>query len=751
MFATRHTNPDLAAFPEMVVNGLHAADAQTLLHAVVPVPLDERVRDRIVAETQGNPLALVEWPRRMSPAELAGGFGMPAKLSMTDRIEETFRREVASLPAPTQQFLTVAAAEPTGDPVIVWHAASGLGVVPHDATPAIDAGLVDIGVRVSFRHPLVRSAAYNGAELSDRQAAHRELAAATDPDLDPDRRAWHRALAAPGPDESVARALEQSADRARARGGCSAAGALLERSVALTVDPTRRAQRVVAAAAAHLDGGSFESAAGLLALAEMTLLDETGHAQVDLLRASHAMSHGDVRDTPELFLSAARRFEPIAPELSAMLYLYAFLTTVFLSGLAGEVDMQEVVLTASKVPLTEDPTASEWLLDGLVRFTLEGPAAGAASLRQALGVNLDDAFGDQDIHGLGNLASAADALWDADALRTLAVRHVKVTRELGALNMLPTALNTLAIIDLFEGDLDGAAAAIAEATQLAEASGSNRVPSAPATRAALLGDESAEQAIDDQIATATAARHGFALMTAYWARATLCNARGDYEEALAAATEALRHPGPHGSQLWYHEHVEAAVRCGQSSVAEPTCAFLSETAGASSSDWALGILARSRALLADGNVAEELYRKAIDRLDRTPIRLELARSHLLYGEWLRPRTVASIRARNCARPMKCSRRWVCHAFAERTRHELLATGETVRKRTADAIDELTSQEAHIARLAADGKTNPEIGAQLFISPRTVEWHLRKVFVKLDVASRRELRDALPSQTPTAPS
>ena len=458
VFATRHTNPDLAGFPEMVVNGLHAGDAQTLLHAVVPVPLDERVRDRIVAETHGNPLALVEWPRRMSPAELAGGFGMPAKLSMTDRIEESFRREVASLPAPTQQFLTVAAAEPTGDPVIVWRAASGLGVVSHDATPAIDAGLVDIGVRVSFRHPLVRSAAYNGAELSDRQTAHRELAAATDPDLDPDRRAWHHALAAPGPDENIAQrssnppiALRRAAG-ARLRARCSSDQS---RSLSIRHDTP---QRVVAAATAHLDGGSFESAAGLLALAEMTLLDETGHAQVDLLRASHAMSHGDSRDAPELFLSPARRFEPIAPELSAMLYLYALLTTVFLSGLAGEVDMQEVVLTASKVPLAEDPTASEWLLDGLVRFMLEGPAAGAASLRQALGVNLDDAFGDQDIHGLGNLAAAASALWDGDALRTLAVRHVKVTRELGALNMLPTALNTLAIIDLFEGDLDGAAA-----------------------------------------------------------------------------------------------------------------------------------------------------------------------------------------------------------------------------------------------------------------------------------------------------
>jgi DNA-binding CsgD family transcriptional regulator len=741
VFATRPPNSDLAEFPELVVEGLRAIDAQTLLSAVLQVPLDERVRGRIIAETHGNPLALVELTRGLTPAELAGGFGTPAITAMSSQIEARFSRRVAQLPEPTRRFLTVAAAEPTGDPVIVWRAATALGAGARDASPAIDAGLLELGARVLFRHPLVRSAAYGSATLADRRAAHRSLADATDPNVDPDRRAWHRALGSDGPDEAVAEALEQSAHRARARGGLAAAAALLERSVVLTVDPARRPERVLAAATAHLDAGSFEIAAGLLAVAETTALDEMGRARVDLLRASHAISHGDVRDAPALFVRAAQRLETIAPDVAATLYLHAILAATFVGSLASDVGLREAALVARAFPLREEPSAGEWLRDGLTRLTLDGPAAGAPALRRALEMAPDDAFAPQARHLFGNLSAAASALWDCEAMRTLAMLHVSATRATGAFNMLPTALNTVAIVNVFEGDLDGAGSAIAEANQIVDATRSNRVPSVGAARAALIGHDGAESAIDDQIATAHATRHGFALASALWARATLYNGRAEYDRAFAAGQEAMRQPPEH-SQLWFHELIEAAARCGQRSVAALTLEQLAETAVASGTDWALGIEARSRALLADAALAEEQYRDAIDRLLRTRLRPELARAHLLYGEWLR-RENRRVDARAQLRvAYELFTNIGMRAFAERTSHELAATGETVRKRNVDTFDELTPQEANIARLAADGRTNPEIGAQLFISRRTVEWHLRKVFAKLGVASRRELGRAL---------
>jgi DNA-binding CsgD family transcriptional regulator/tetratricopeptide (TPR) repeat protein len=749
VFATRWPMEDLAGLPELRVGRLHDSDAQSLLYAVLPVPLDERIRDRVVAETQGNPLALIEWPRGLTPADLAGGFGMPTSMAITSRIEESFRRRMDELPSPSRRFLTVAAAEPSGDNAIVWRAATALGIGRHDAVPAVDAGLVELGVRVWFRHPLVRRAAYRSASSTDRRAAHRELADATDPDLDPDRRAWHRALAASAPDEDVAGALERSAGRVRARGGVAAAGALLERSVALTVDPSRRADRMLAAAAAHLEAGSFEVAAGLLAAAEATPLDDVRRARLELLQAVHAVTGGDVRDAPGLFLRAAKRFEPLDVDVARNTYLQAVTSAVYVGSLGRDVGIAEAARAASGFPMSNEPNANEWLLLGLALATVEGPGAAARALRRALETTPRDSFGVEAIHWLGYQCAAATVLWDNDALHELAVRHVTSTREIGALNMLPTALNTLALVCVFEGDLDGAAAAIDEATHIVAVTGSHLVPSVDATRAGLQGEDDAERVVDAQIATARAEGHGLALKSALWARATLLNGTGDYERALVAATEAMAHPWEWVSQLSFHELVEAATRCRRFAVANLALERLAETVAASGSDWAVGIQRRSQALVAPDAVAEGLFGEAIERLRRTSIRPELARAHLLYGEWLR-RQNRRVDARAQLRTawemlaaMKIER------FAERARRELLATGETVRKRTADSIDELTAQESRIARLAADGLRNPEIGSQLFISPRTVEWHLRKVFTKLQVTSRRELREALPRHGPAA--
>jgi DNA-binding CsgD family transcriptional regulator/tetratricopeptide (TPR) repeat protein len=743
VFATRQEEV-LAEFPEIRVEGLGESDAQTLLSTVLHVALDERVRDRIVAETRGNPLALVEWPRGLAPAELAGGFGMPSVLPIAGQIEESFRRRIAELPPPTQRFLTVAAAEPTGDPVLVWRAAGALDLGPGDASLAIDAGLIEIGFRVGFRHPLVRSAAYGSASLTERQAAHRELARATDPEADPDRQAWHRALGSPGPDEDIAQALERSAARARSRGGLAAAGALLERSLILTVDASRRADRALAAALAHHDAGSFEIAAGLMAAAEAIPLDEARRAQLDSLRAYHAINSGSPREAAALAIRSAQRLEPLDADAARGLYLQAMSAACVIGSLNdGAADLNDAALAASRCPPSSAPTPNDWLVVGLAQATIEGPVAASPALRRALAGTAGEPIDEHAIHLLGYRCAAASVLWDVDSLRELALLHIRATRATGGLSMLPTALTTHAQACILEGDLDAAASAVAEAAQIDAVTGNRFSFSVGAILAAVRGDEGAAALVDDQVSNARAAGLGLAVMIALWASATLYNSMGEYEKALAAAKEAMEHRWEWVGHVSFHELVEAAARCGADADAADALERLSATVDPNGSDWALGIQRRSQALLAEGSSAEDGYRDAIDRLGHTSIRPQLARTHLLYGEWLRRenRRVDARAQLRTAHEMFSG--MGMGGFAERARRELLATGETVRKRSVDTLDELTPQEGLIARLAADGRTNAEIGTQLFISPRTAEWHLRKVFTKLGVTSRRDLRDALP--------
>ena len=743
VFATRHETPGLTGFPDMHVEGLRDADAQALLASVVHVELDARVRDRIVAETGGNPLALVEWPRGLALAELASGFGMPSVLPMPGQIEERFRLRIEELPPPTKRFLTVAAAEPTGDPVILWRAANELGLGPDDASVAIDAGLVEIGFRVSFRHPLVRSAAYGSASTPDRQAAHRALARATDPDVDPDRHAWHRALGSPGPDDHIADALERSAARARARSSFAAAGALLERSVALTVDASRRADRALAAALAHHDAGSFERAVALIAAAETMPLDEVRRAQLDSLRAYHAVRSGSPRESVALAIRAAQRMESLDADAARRLHLQAMSAGCVVGSLNdGAADLDDAALAASRCPTSPAPTPNDWLVVGLAATTLDGPVAAGPALRRALGDTASEAIDEDAIHWLGNRCAAATVLWDFESWRDLARLQVQAAR-MGGLSMLPSALTTLAHTSILEGDLDAAASAVAEAAQVDSATGNRFSMSISAILAAVRGHEDAAALIDDHVASARAAGLGLAVMIALWASAKLHNSLGEYEKALAAAEEALAHRFEWVGHTSFHELVEAAARCGERDVAADALARLSATVDPNGSEWALGVRCRSQALLEDGAGAEECYREAIQRLGRTSVRLELARAHLLYGEWLR-RENRRVDARSELRTAhEMFGAMGMHGFAQRARRELAATGETVRKRSVGTIDELTPQEALIARLAADGGTNAEIGNQLFISPRTVEWHLHKVFTRLGVTSRRALRDALP--------
>jgi DNA-binding CsgD family transcriptional regulator len=742
VFAVREQGDALVRLPELLIEGLRDDDARALLESALAGPLDVRVRDLIVAETQGNPLALLELPKGLSPTELAGGFGLPGAAPLPRRIEESFRRQLEALPEATRRLLLVAAAEPYGDLSLVWRAAERLDINARAAAPALDAGLVEFGARVRFRHPLLRSVAYRAAKVADRQAVHATLAEVTDPAAEPDRRAWHRAKAAAGPDEEVAAELERSAGRAQARGGLAAAAAFLERSVQLTVNPGRRAERILAAARASLRAGAFGSALDMLTTAGP--LDELQSARADLLHGEIAFASDLGSDAPPLLLKAANQLEPLNLDLARETYLGAWGAALFAGPLAGGGDLLEVSRSVRALPpLAHPPRPVDLLLDGLTRLAIDGPAAAAPALRQAA-----SAFASSDAamtEGLrwGWIAyGAASTLWDDDRWRTILLRQVQLARHVGALDHLPILLGALTMAAACRGDFAAATALNREADAAAEVTGSRIAPYAAMLLAALQGIQAEAAPMIDAIrAEAPAGGQGAAVTYAQWAAAILANGLGHYAEALAAARQAREDRHLCISARVLPELIEAAARTGNADSAGDALDRLTEMTQAGGTDYGLGVQARCRALLSEGKAAEGLYREAIDRLGRTQLRPDLARARLLYGEWLR----RGNRRADARAQLRAAHDLMAEigmeAFAERARRELLATGDTVRKRSAKAPRELTAQEAHIARLVVEGHTNPEIGAQLFLSSRTVEWHLRKVFTKLDISSRRELRQA----------
>jgi DNA-binding CsgD family transcriptional regulator len=751
VFAVR-PSPDeqrLAALPELVVEGLRDADARALLGSVIRGPLDERVRDQIVAETRGNPLALLELPRGLTPAELAGGFGLTSAQTLSGRIEESFRRRLQALSAETQQVLLLAAAEPVGDPVLLWRACDRLGVRVEAADAAESDGLLEIGARVTFRHPLVRSAVYQAASPEERRTVHRALAEATDPNVDPDRRAWHRTQAAAGPDEGVAAELELSAGRAQARGGVAAAAAFLEQAARRTPERTRRGERALAAAHAKHQAGAPDAALELLATAEAGPLDALQRVRIDLLRAQIAFAVNRGRDAPPLLLAAAKRLEPLDVGLARETYLDALWAAMFVFRLATGVGLREVAQAAHAAPRPapsrQPPRAADLLLDGLASLFTAGPPGGTPTLKRALRAFRSGRLSkEEEIRWLHFACRAAVDLWDDEAWDVLASRHIGLAREAGALVELPIALHTRIGVHLNAGELTAAASLLEEVEVVAEATGSPIAPYGAVALAAWRGREAQALAIMDAYTRDVVSRgEGSGVTAIAWARAQLYNSLGRYEDALMPAQEAGEHPEELLFASWgFVELIEAATRTANDALAADAFDRLSEAVRGSDTDWGLGIEARSRALLSDGDAAERLYREAIDRLGRTRVRGALARAHLLYGEWLRagPRRIDAREQLRAAYTMFDT--MGAEAFAERARRELTAAGETVRTRTPATRDELTAQEVQIARLARDGKTSPEIGAQLFLSPRTVDWHLRKVFAKLGINSRRQLGTAL---------
>ena len=744
VFAARDSGTELAGLPQLVVDGLGDQDARALLASALAGPLDARVADLIVAETRGNPLALLELPRGLTPAELAGGFGLPGAAPLTGAIEDSFARQLAALPDQTRRLLQLAAADPSGDRALVSRAAGRLGIPIAAGAPAAEAGLVEFGGRVRFRHPLVRSAAYRSASFPDRQRVHGALAEVTDPVADPDRRAWHRAHAAAGPDEEVAGELERSAGRAQARGGLAATAAFLERSVLLTADPTRHAERALAAAQANLQAGAFGNALDLLAAAEAGPLDDFQRARVDLLRGHVVFASGFGSDAPLLLLKSAKRLEPLNMELARETYLTAWGAAITVAEQSGEGDvLLEICRTARALPHPPgSPRPIDIMLDGLALLITDGHAAAAVTFQRAAKVLTSIPV--EEVLRWGWVATGATtATWDFEGFLAISARQVELVRDVGALEQLPLHLAQSGIAHAWMGDFAGAAALIAESDSVTAATGSRFPPYALLRLRALQGREAeATTVIATEIEQAVVSGEVPATH-AHWAAAVLYNGLARYEAAASAARQATANRfDPWGSMWALPELVEAAARGGDGELARNALPRLAETTRPCGTDWALGIEARCQALLSDGTAADGLYREAMDRLGRTRLRPELARAHLLYGEWLR-REHRRVDARAQLRIAHDQFTSIgMEAFAERARRELVATGETVRKRSVNTRDQLTPQEEQIARLARDGLSNPEIGAQLFLSSRTVEWHLGKIFVKLGIGSRRELHAAL---------
>jgi DNA-binding CsgD family transcriptional regulator len=736
---------EMARLPSLRLEGLSDAHARELLSSVVGAPLDERVRGRILAEARGNPLALLELS-----AERAGGFGVPSVLPLQSRIEESFRRRVERLPADTQRLLLLAAAESTGEPDLLWRSAAELGISSDAVIPAERDGVLELGVRVTFAHPLLRSAIYRAASPDDRRTAHRALAAATDAKIDPDRRAWHMAQAAVAPDEAIAGELERSAGRARARGGFAAAAAFLQRAATLTPDAHTRARRALEAAGAKHLAGAPEEALTLLAAATGGPLEPLDRAMLQRLHGQIALDLRQAGDAVPLLLDAAKQLGPLDPDVARETYVEALRAASVAGRFSGS--MAAAARAARDAPARPgEPRGIDLLLDGLaIRFT-DGYAASAPALKRALAaLRHEGAHGPADARWPWTARRVAPDLFDDDAWHELATRNVQIARQTGALAVLPLALNYLSLLRCFEGELAAAEALIDEADDIADATGTPPIVFGRVLLAGCRGDQARAPALFAESEDAAAARsEGVVSTFGEHARALLHNALGQHADALAPAQEASARDELMLSVWSLPELVEAAARTGRTELAADAMERLARRTQAAGTDLALGVEARVRALVSEPTQAEAAYQEAVDRLGRTRITLERARAHLVYGEWLR-REQRRIDAREQLRAAHAMFTGMgAEAFADRARRELLATGETVRTRSPETGNELTAQEAQIARLARDGLSNPEIAARLFISPRTVQYHLHKVFAKLAISSRNQLHGVLPGDSDAA--
>ena len=742
VFAVREHSGEnvLAGLPELTIEGLTPEHARVLLDAMIPGPLDEQVKARILDETRGNPLALIELPRGKTPAELAGGFAFPDPGHLTNRIERNFLQRARQLPRESQLLLLTAAADPVGDTALFWRAAKRLGIGTDAAWPAQTAGLIDFGVRVRFPHPLVRSAIYLASNPSDRRDVHRALADSTDAVVDPDRRAWHRAHATAQPDEEVAAEMLRSAGRAQGRGGLAAAAAFLKRAAELTPDARVRVERALTAAQAKLDVADFKSASALVDAAGFGTLDELQQGRLERLRAEIVFATQRGRDAPAVLLEAARRLERLDEAAARDTYLEAILAAMFAGQSGTGPGEREIAERARAFARPVPETVADLLLDGLVKRFTEGYAASVAPLTRALRslAGADDVGEDQRWLWLG--CRLAQELWVDDLWHTVASRGVRIGRDTGRLSLLANSMNHLAAFHVHAGAFATAEVQIDEVDAIEQATGIPPLKYSAVVLTAARGDRARMQLLWNTALQGAAARGEGVALDMFWClSARVHNGYGEYDKALADARRGAERDDVITYGWALAERVEAGVRAGGRDEAAAAFERLRERTRACGTEWALGVEARCRALLNDDEAA---YRESIERLMRSRAAVELARSQLCYGEWLR-----RVNRRADARePLRAAHesfgRMGADAFGDRARRELLATGETVRKRTGKIVEALTPQEVHVAMMARDGHSNPEIGDRLFISPRTVEYHLHKIFRKLGVSGRRALRDAL---------
>jgi DNA-binding CsgD family transcriptional regulator len=742
LFGARILTKELHGMPTMLLDGLRDADARELANSALLHRMDEDVLGRLVVEAHGNPLALLELPRRLSPAQMGGGFGLPVSVPLRGRIEESFRRRLRRLPPESRRLLLVAAAEPTGESTLIWRAAELLGIPESAADPPKAARLLDLSAGIVFRHPLVRSAVYSAASGLDRRQVHHALAEATDPNVDPDRRAWHRAQSTARPDEDIAQELEVSAERALARGGFAAAAAFMERSAELTPNLNLKSERALRAADAKRVAGDLDAALGLANTAQRGPLDNFQRARLDVLRAQILFASRRGNEAPPLLLRAAYRLEPLDRNGARETYLDALTAALFAGRFSKGASADDVARAARNSPKPEGPRrASDLLLDGLALLITEGPVTGTPAMRRALEVFRSDKVSSEEQLRWSWLAGrVAGGIWDYESWDVLSARQLEVARDRGALNLLPLALSTRAAFILLTGEIEAAGSVVEQVQTVADVIDTRTEPLAALKVAAFRGDEAEAMSLFSEVRQDLIERgEGVGLSIAECAIAVLYNGLAQYERAFVSASQALEHP----NELWFLpwaavELIEAASRTGNSVQAALALTRLAEGTAASGTEWAGSIEARCRALLTEGQAAETLYHEAIDRAMNTPMRWDLARARLVYGEWLRRerRTKEAREQLRAAEDLFSD--FGAQAFAERARVERLATGEHARKRSPATRFDLTPQESQISRMVAEGSSNREIASKLFISASTVEYHLHKVFRKLGVRSRAQL-------------
>jgi len=732
----------LAGLPELRLNGLSDSDARLLLDAVVSAPIDHDVRERIIAEAHGNPLALVELPFDNPRTRLASGLSQPDLPDVSSRVQTEYRDRADGLPEESRLLLLLAAADPTGDPLLLRRAVDHSGIRPESAAPAESAGLIEIGTRVRFRHPLARSAIYRGADPADRRRAHAALAAVTDPTSDPDRRAWHDAQATAGADERVAGELERSATRARARGGYAAAGSFLLRSMQLTPEPATRARRALDAAHATHEAGDSETALELLATTDAGPIDAFHRARSALLRARISFQLTRHPQVPEMLLRAAGDMAPFDPDLAHETHLHALDAALVIGGPTAH----RVAAAALEDPSLEHARRPlDRLLFALSATMIRGFDEGVPQLRDALeSMAGGDPSNPQLPRGypssLWLAARSAVGILNDDLAFRLAEAHVRSARASGALVGLADALNFHANILALGGELTRAGELARTSIAITESAGWVPMRHAATIVSAWRGDAATVSRLRElTLQDPGNPPEGAEVALAAYATAVVSNARGDYESAKQAAEIVCACVALSLSSVGQAEMIEASVRAGDARSAARALEELSRRARACETPWALGLEARSRALTISDATAEPYYRAAVEHLEASRLTGEAARAHLVFGEWLRREGRRQEARGELQVAHDLLSRIGADAFAARAAKELVATGEHPRRRTKQAADELTPQELQVARHVATGATSREVGAHLFLSPRTIEAHLRSIYRKLGITSRRDLR------------